>query len=741
MKKRSKGGKAVTLFVTTMLETIFAVLLANIIHQYVYWITHITPDSIVPKIDYRYGYAVSALRERPECLMWFLFLQVMYALIIFYLMIKPKAQIFAVKEIQVTDQIRIPVPSGSGQHGNERFLTDKEKKSVFDTFIYNGRNQPNKSGVVVEMYKKRGAEVVRFVGGPSSAIIIGATRSGKTRRVLLQTLWLQVMSKRSAIVSDVKGEIYYYTKPWIEKVGYKTIVIDLRNPKKSMRYNFCQSILSALKEGDRAQAIDYTWDLVSVLVGEQKGEPLWYNGETATLAAAILAVCIESSTEAYRKDIKVLVRDYLKFIKDDFEDDSETEMCSEIFSGEDDMFAIKMGIEDEAEEDTVENESAWDMEIDLMCGYFQPYFEQLQEHPTRNDDLRDRLLKLSKTDNMQYKNMTNVYYFLAYMGREDPGTGKTPLSLYLDTLPDSHPAKTVFMQGQIAAERTRSSFYTSALGTLKLFTNPNIAAMTAESDFELADIGKEQTVVYLIIPDDKLTYYPLASVMVQQIYMELVKTANQTGGRLPVPCDFDLDEVGNFPVIPVLAPMITAGQSRGVRVNLVIQDYQQLEKNYKKDFETIKANCAAKVYLKTDSPKTLKEISDYLGKYTVEVTSATASSGSGKGSEGSVSTSSNLGGRELLMPAEISHITRPYALIMNQGTYSAITKLPDLSEYRINKIWGLGDEAHNTALIAQREAERAERKNCTVELWGIWTPYQKKLEEEAMSGSVMSFLQ
>lgn len=734
MKKRSKGSKGITLIITTIIEIVFAVLLANIIHQYVYWVTHITPGSIVPKIDYQYGHAVSALRERPECIMWFLFLEVLYALIIFYLMIKPKAKIFAIKEIQVTDQIRIPVPSGSGQHGNERFLTEKEKKNVFDTFIYNGRNQPDKSGVVVEMYKRRGAEVVRFIGGPSSAIIIGATRSGKTRRVLLQTLWLQVMSKRSAIISDVKGEIYYYTKPWIEKMGYQTVVIDLRNPKKSMRYNFCQSILCALKEGDRAQAIDYTWDLVSVLVGEQKGEPLWYNGETATLAAAILAVCIESSTEEYRKEIKVLVKDYLKFIKDG-QDGSETEMWSGISDSEDDMFA---GVEDE--ESVAEDERAWDIEIDLMCGYFQPYLEQIQEYPNC-DDLMERFITLSQTDNMQYKNMTNVYYFLAYMGREDPSTGKTPLSLYLDTLPDSHPAKTVFMQGQIAAERTRSSFYTSALGTLKLFTNPNIAAMTEQSDFELADIGKEQTVVYLIIPDDKLTYYPLASVMVQQIYMELVKTANQTGGRLPVPCDFDLDEVGNFPVIPVLAPMITAGQSRGVRVNLVIQDYQQLEKNYKNDFETIKANCAAKIYLKTDSPKTLKEISDYLGKYTVEVTSATASSGSGKGSEGSVSTSSNLGGRELLMPAEISHITRPYALIMNQGTYSAITKLPDLSEYRINKIWGLGDESHNTALIAQREAERAERKNCTTELWGIWTPYQKKLEEEALSGSAISFLQ
>ena len=337
--------------------------------------------------------------------------------------------------------------------------------------------------------------------------------------------------------------------------------------------------------------------------------------------------------------------------------------------------------------------------------------------------------------------MTNVYYFLAYMGREDPSTGKTPLSLYLDTLPDSHPAKIVFMQGQIAAERTRSSFYTSALGTLKLFTNPNIAEMTSKSDFELQDIGKRKTVVYLIIPDEKKTFYPLASIMIQQIYVEQVKVANQYGGKLPVPCDYDLDEVGNFPIIPVLPPMITAGQSRGVRVNLIIQDYQQIEKKYKDDYETIKSNCAVKIYLKSDSPKTLKEISEYLGKYTVEVTSASANASLNKVQEGSVSNSSNLGGRELLMPAEIAHITAPYALVMNQGTYSSITKLPDLSQYKVNQLWGLGDEAHNTKIIAARESERPERKNiASVPLWGIWTTFKQKLEDEAAENSTMSFL-
>lgn len=95
----------------------------------------------------------------------------------------------------------------------------------------------------------------------------------------------------------------------------------------------------------------------------------------------------------------------------------------------------------------------------------------------------------------------------------------------------------------------------------------------------------------------------------------------------------------------------------------------------------------------------------------------------------------------LWLSSTFFHTTAPYALVMNQGTYSSITKLPDLSQYKVNQLWGLGDEAHNTKLIAARESERPERKNIgSVPLWGIWTTFKQKLEDEAAENSTMSFL-
>lgn len=626
-EKKLKQMKAIA--IATVVELLISPLIAYIVHQYTDWIFHISKyDGL--KLDYSYLNAWIFLLKNTGVKLWYIILQALYVAYIIWLIAKPRAEIMDVKEIQVTDKIKIPVAVGNGQHGNARFLTEKEKDQIFAIFNFTGGEVPRgKGGLVIEMKKvSKGKELIRYIQGEEHSLILGSTGAGKTRRVLLETVWLQLITGLCIVVSDVKGEIFAYTHKFAESLGYQTIAIDFRNPKKSAHYNFLQPILDSLAVKDKAKAIDYTWDLVSVLVGDQKGEPLWYNGETATIAAAVLAVCMEA---------------------------------------------------DES-----------------------------------------------------YRNLTNVYYFLAYMCQPHPVTNKTPLSLYLATLPDGHPAKTVFAMAQVAADRTKSSFYTSAMGTLRLFTNPNVAEMTSKSDFRLSDIGKKKIAFYMLIPDEKKTLYPLVSILVNQIYIAQVETASQNGLRLPIDTDYDLDEIGNFPVIPVLGGLLSAGRSRGCRANLVIQDYQQLQSKYKDDFETIKTCCQVKLYLKSDNEKTKKEFSESLGKYTIEVPSAsTSSSTSAKSNDVNLSNSSNMTGRELLMSSEIGRIAEPYALCTKTGEFPAITELPDLSQYRVNEIWGLGDKETNTRILLEREQEREERVVEDIPLWGIWNKYKEMLEEEA----------
>lgn len=227
-----------------------------------------------------------------------------------------------------------------------------------------------------------------------------------------------------------------------------------------------------------------------------------------------------------------------------------------------------------------------------------------------------------------------------------------------------------------------------------------------------------------MIPDEKKTLYPLVSILITQMYALQVELANESGLRLPVDTDFDLDEVGNFPVIPSLGNILSAGRSRGVRANLIIQDFQQLESKYKDDFKNIKTNCQVKVYLKSDDPDTLKMVSENLGKYTVEVSSASTSVSEGNQNKTNYSSSASLTARALLEPAEVKRIKAPYSICMVTGEYPGINLLPDLSQYRLNKLYGLGDEAHNTKLVMEREAEREEREIAKIRLWGIWNEYK-----------------
>lgn len=126
--------------------------------------------------------------------------------------------------------------------------------------------------------------------------------------------------------------------------------------------------------------------------------------------------------------------------------------------------------------------------------------------------------------------------------------------------------------------------------------------------------------------------------------------------------------------------------------------------------KTIKSNCAIKIYLKSDSPKTMKKISDYLGKC-CRSDSASANASLNKVREGSVSNSGNLGGRELLIAGRNDSYYCSLAVVMeSRYVFVGVRNAASLSQYKLIS-YGLGDEAHNTKLIAARESERPERKN------------------------------
>ncbi len=105
----------------------------------------------------------------------------------------------------------------------------------------------------------------------------GATRSGKTRSIVLQTIGNLGLAGESMILSDPKGELFNYTSDYLKELGYEIVVIDFKSPQKSSCYNYLQPVIDAVKAQDYRKAEEYAWDITTSLVGNEdsKMERIW----------------------------------------------------------------------------------------------------------------------------------------------------------------------------------------------------------------------------------------------------------------------------------------------------------------------------------------------------------------------------------------------------------------------------------------------------------------------------------
>lgn len=142
-----------------------------------------------------------------------------------------------------------------------------------------------------------------------------------------------------------------------------------------------------------------------------------------------------------------------------------------------------------------------------------------------------------------------------------------------------------------------------------------LSEMLSYSDFDIRDVGKEKTAVFLKVHDEKTTYHALATIFVKQAYEALIAVAQTCPGlKLPYRTNFILDEFANMPALKDVETMITASRSRNIRFSFVIQNYSQLNKVYGKDVaETIKGNCGNFVYIMSTELAALEEVSKLLG--------------------------------------------------------------------------------------------------------------------------------
>ena len=210
-------------------------------------------------------------------------------------------------------------------------------------------------------------------------------------------------------------------------------------------------------------------------------------------------------------------------------------------------------------------------------------------------------------------------------------------------------------------DRTRMSTQTTLAGMVQPFiSNTALRNMLSETTFDFGSVGRKKTAVYIILSDEKPTYYFLVSLFIKQLYERLIREAQQLpGGKLPVRVNYLLEEFGAVPRIHGFECAVTAARSRNIRFYLVLQSLAQLKDRYgQTGAEVIKGNCTDWVFLSSKELPLLNEISELCGVRH---------------------------GRALISPSELQRLrkgSRTEALILNGRNYPFLAELPDISEYR-----------------------------------------------------------
>ncbi len=203
---------------------------------------------------------------------------------------------------------------------------------------------------------------------------------------------------------------------------------------------------------------------------------------------------------------------------------------------------------------------------------------------------------------------------------EESGEEDGDTSVFFSFLDALSPESPIRENIQSAVCITSSATFTSVASvahtmTMEYTRQSAVRFLLSATDYDISALGRESTVLYLILPDEIATLYPLATLLVSQIYSVLVDEAYENGGILKTRVNFILDEFANFTRMKNISSMLTASRSRGMRFFLVCQDVDQLDNTYGVSASVIRSNCQNWIYMGTRNTEFLEMLETLGGTY------------------------------------------------------------------------------------------------------------------------------
>ncbi|MCO7122425.1 type IV secretory system conjugative DNA transfer family protein [Ihubacter massiliensis] len=280
------------------------------------------------------------------------------------------------------------------------------------------------------------------------------------------------------------------------------------------------------------------------------------------------------------------------------------------------------------------------------------------------------------------KNFTTLLDMInASEAREDDEDFQNPVDLMFERLeakdPD-HFAVKQYAKYKLAAGKTAKSILISCGARLAPFDIRELRELMETDEMELDTIGDRKTALFVIISDTDDTFNFVVSILYTQLFNLLCDKADDVyGGRLPVHVRCLLDEFANIGQIPKFEKLIATIRSREISASIILQSQSQLKAIYKDNADTIVGNCDSTLFLGGKEKTTLKEISEILGKETID----SFNTGENRGREISHSLNYQKLGKELMTQDEIAVMDGGKCILQLRGVRPFFSDKYDITKH------------------------------------------------------------
>ena len=264
---------------------------------------------------------------------------------------------------------------------------------------------------------------------------------------------------------------------------------------------------------------------------------------------------------------------------------------------------------------------------------------------------------------------------------EDDEEYQNPVDLLFEELSKKKPnsfAERQYKLYKLAAGKTAKSILISCGARLAPFDIQELRDLTMYDELQLDTLGDKKTTLFLIMSDTDSTFNFLISMVYTQLFNLLCdKADDQYGGKLPIHVRCLIDECANIGQIPNLEKLVATIRSREISACLVLQARSQLKAIYKDNADTIVGNMDSQIFLGGSEPTTLKDLSEMLGKETIDAFNTSDT----RGNSPSYGTTFQKMGHELLSRDELAVLDGGKCILQLRGVRPFLSDKYDLTQH------------------------------------------------------------